>query len=60
MKSCYRFQRRVYFKKREGISIVKNKEEEGSEVCKESVEEEIYLTIRITTDITSTLYTEEE
>jgi len=60
MELYYRFQRRVCSKEREDISIIKNKKEKGLEVCKESVEKEIYLTIEITINITSILCTEEE
>ena len=47
-------------KKEEDISIIKNREREGSGVFEESVEEGVYSTIKVTTDITSILFTEEE
>ena len=60
MESYYRFQKRVCSKKEEDISIVKNKEEEGSRICKGSVKKEIYLTIEITIDIIGVLCIKEE
>jgi len=47
------------FQKRKYISIVKNRKKEDLRVCKRSVEEGLYLTIKITTDITSILCAEE-
>ena len=58
MRLCYKFQRRVCSKKQEDISIIKNREREGTRVCKELVEKEIYSTIEITTNVTSVLYAE--
>jgi len=60
MKSCYRSQRRVCSKKGEDISIVKNRERGGIEVFEKSVEKKIYLTIEITTDVTSILCAKNE
>ena len=48
------------FQKEKDISVVKNREEEISRVCEGSVEEGVYLTIKITTNIISVLYTKEE
>ena len=59
MKLCYRSQGRFCSKKGKDISIIKNRERRGSGVCKESVKEGVYLTIEITTNITSVLYTKE-
>ena len=60
MKSCYRSQRRVCSEKRKDISIVKNRKRGGTEVFEKSVEKKIYLTIEITTDITSILCAKKE
>ena len=60
MGSCHRSQRRICPEKGENISVVKNKEGEGSGVYKGSVEEEVYLIIEITTNITSVFCAEEE
>ena len=49
----------LYQKKRDYISIVKNRERGGSGVFEESIKEEIYLTIKVITDITSVICTEE-
>ena len=59
MRSCYRSQERLWSKKEEDISIVKNREGESSRVCKGSVEEGVYLTIKISIKITSVLCAEE-
>jgi len=59
LESCCRSQRRICAKKEEDIPIVKNKERGSTRVCETPVEEEIYLTIKITTDITNILYTKE-
>jgi len=45
--------------KGEDISIVKNKKRGGSKVCERSVKKGLYLTIEITTDITSVLCAKE-
>jgi len=55
MESCYRSQERVCSKKVEDISVIKNRKGGGSGVFEGSVEKGIYLTIEITTDITSVL-----
>jgi len=47
------------FQKGEDISTVKNREGGGSGVCKGSVEEGVYSTIKITTNVTSILCAEE-
>ena len=60
MKSCYRSQRRVCSEKGEDISIVKNRKRGGTEVFEKSVEKKIYLTIEITTDVTSILCAKNE
>ena len=57
--SCYRSKKRICSEKREDISIVKNKERGSVGVCKESVEEEVYSTIEITTDITGVICAKE-
>jgi len=59
MKSCYIFQERICSEKEEDISIVKNREREGIGICEGLVEERIYLTIKVTTDVTGVLCTEE-
>jgi len=59
LESCYRSQERFCSKKEEDISIVKNREGGGAEVCKGSVKEEVYLTIEITTNVTSILCAKE-
>ncbi len=51
--------REGFVPKKEDIPIVKNKERGSTRVCERPVEEEIYLTIKITTDITNILYTKE-
>jgi len=43
------------FQKGEDIFVIKNKEKGGLEICKESVEEGVHLTIKITIDITGVL-----
>jgi len=60
MRPCYRSQRRVCSEKEEDISIVKNRKRGGTEVFEKSVEKKIYLTIEITTDITSILCAKKE
>ena len=47
MKLCYRSEGRFCSKKREYISIIKNRKREGSEVCKRLAEKRIYLTIEV-------------
>ena len=59
MGSCHRSQRRICSKKGEDISIVKNRERRNLRICKISVEEEVYLTIKITTNVTSVLCAKE-
>jgi len=59
MRLCYRSQERSS-KKEKDISIIKSRERGSSGVYKRSVKEGLYLTIKITTDITGVLYTEEE
>ena len=59
MRLYHRSQKRVCAKKEKDISIVQNREREGSEVLKESVEEEIYLTTKVTTNITDALCAKE-
>ena len=60
MRSCYRSQRRIYSEKVENISIIKNRKRGDTKIYEGSVEKEIYSTIKITTKITSILYTEKE
>jgi len=60
MRSCYRSQGRICSKKGEDIPIVKSREKGGTGIHEESVEEEIYPIIKITTKITSVLCTKEE
>jgi len=48
------------FQKGEDIFVIKNRKGGGSEVCKKLVEKKIYLTVKITTNITSVLYAKEE
>jgi len=59
MKSCYRFQERICSEKKEDIPIVKNRERGSTGICEGLVEERIYLTIKVTTDVTGVLCTEE-
>ena len=59
MRSCYRSQREICSKKKEDISVVQNKKEESAGVLEELVEEEVYLTAKITTDITGILCAKE-
>ena len=59
MKSCYRSQRRFCSKKGEDISVVKNREERGLEVCKRSVKKRAYSTIKVTIDVTGILCAKE-
>ena len=60
MRLCYRSQERICFKKEKDISIIKSRERGSWEVYKRSVKKRLYLTIKITTDITSFLCTKEE
>ena len=60
MRSCHRSQRRICSKKGEDIPIVKSRGRGGTGIHEESVEEEIYPIIKITTKITSVLCTKEE
>ena len=60
MRLCYRSQKRICSKKVKDISIIKSREKGSWEVYKRSVKKGLYLTIKITTDITSVLYTKEE
>ena len=60
MRSYYRSQRRICSEKVENISIIKNRKRGDTKICKGSVEEEIYSTIEIITNITSILYAEKE
>ena len=48
------------FQKGKDIPIVKNREREGIEICEGSVEERIYLTIKVTIDVTGIFSAEEE
>ena len=59
MGSCYRSQRSICPKKEEDISIVKNRERGGSGVFEKLVEEGVYLTIKVTTDVTGVLCAKE-
>jgi len=59
LRLCYRSQGRFCSKKEKDISIIKNRERRGSGVCKGSVKEGVYLTIEITTNVTSVLYAKE-
>jgi len=59
MRSCYRSQRRFCSKKEEDIFVIENRKGGNVEVCEESVEQEIYPTIEITTNVTGVLYAEE-
>ena len=52
-------QRRICSKKEKDIPIIKNRERESPEVHERSVDERIYLTIKITIDVTSILCVEE-
>ena len=56
MELQYRSQRRVCFKKEKNISIVENTKREGLGAFKRSVEEEVYLTIKVTIDISQTSF----
>ena len=60
MGSCYGSQERFCAKKGKDISVVKNRERESTEIHKELVKKGVYLTIKITTDITDVFCTEEE
>ena len=60
MGSCYKSQRRICAKKEKDIFIIKNRERRCSGVFKRLVIEEVYLTIKITTNITSILCVKEE
>lgn len=60
MELCYKSQKIICSKKGENILIVQNREGESTEVLEGSVEKEVYLTIKITTDITGILCAEEE
>jgi len=60
MGSCYRSQRKICCEKGEDISIVKNREKEGSGVYEGSVEKGIHLTIKVITNITSILCAKED
>jgi len=53
MRSHYRSQKKVCSKKEKDIFIVKNRERESTGVFKGLIEKEIYLTIKITINITS-------
>ena len=57
---CHRSQRRICSKKGKDIPIVKNRERGGIEICEGSVEERIYLTIKVTIDVTGIFSAEEE
>ena len=59
MKSYYKFQRRICSEKEEDIPIVKNREREGTGIYEGLVEKRIYLTIKVTTDVTGVFCTEE-
>jgi len=56
MELWYRSQRRVCFKKEKDISIVENTKRGGLEAFEKSVEEKVYLTIKVTTNISQTLF----
>jgi len=60
MKSCYKSQRRICYEKGKDISIIKNRKRRSTGVHEESVEKEVYLTIEVTTNITSILCAKEE
>ena len=51
----HRSQRKVCYKKEEDISTVKNRKKGGLGVFKGSVEKVVYLTIKVTTDVTGVL-----
>ena len=55
----YAIDLRKGFVPKKDISIVKNKEGGGSGVCEESVEKGVYLTIKVTINVTSVLCAEE-
>ena len=55
----YKSQKIFCAKEEENISIVKNREGRDTRVCEESAKKKVYLTIKITTDITSVLYIKE-
>ena len=59
MELYHGLQRRICSKKEEDISIIKNRERESPEVHKRSVDGRIYLTIKITTNVTGILCVEE-
>ena len=50
--------RKKFFKKEEDISIVQNREREGSGVLEESVKKGVYSTIKITINVTGIICTE--
>ena len=52
--------KKTLFQKGEDISIVKNRKKGDLRVCKKSIEKRLYLTIKITIDITSVLCAKEE
>jgi len=58
--SCYRIKGGVYTKEREGILIIKRKKRGGTDICGRPVEERIYPTLQITSNVTSTLCGEKE
>ena len=60
MGSHHRFQGRFCAKEEEDISVIENREGRGIEICERSIEEGIHLTIKVITNITSILCTEEE
>ena len=53
--SCHRIKGRVYTKERKGILAIKRRKRGGTDICGRPVEERIYLTLQITSNVTSTL-----
>jgi len=59
MRLCHRSQRRFCSKKGEDIFVIMNRKGGNAGVCEGSVEKGIYLTIKITTNVTGVLCAEE-
>ena len=60
MGSCYGSQRRVCSEKKKDISIVENRKEGSIEIYKRLVEEGVYLSIKVTIDVSGILCTKKE
>jgi len=57
---CYRVEREVYAKKREGILTIEKRKRGSTKICGRPTEKRIYSTLQVTPNIASTLCGEKE